>query len=426
MAQLRRLEPGSSILLIAIAGILLPYCVLFTATPVGQAHGSVRRLQLIYVLLSGLIALACGLSVLRVHGWVALFPLVGFIQVLPLPIAFVGLVSPHRAWLAEQLVPILPPAKWVPLSVSPPATLYYTGILGATVIVCLAVYHLLGTLPSRWAAVLPLILIGSTEALLGLVQVFQQPSGIATGTYDNRNHYACLLATILPLAVVYALRAPVLRTALAGGVAGLFLTAIALSLSRMGLASAVLPGVAVVLVAMWPKRTPRQRIAFAAALLLLAVALLAALPGRFILRLAHADTEGRLAVWRETLPLIAAYPVFGCGLGTFESAFGEFKRSAPMVTQDYAHNDYLQYAAESGALGLALFLIPLIAIWRRLVRYCRRVDGEKRHLALGCLAAIGAVAIHSLVDFNLYDPPNMLTFGWVLAISASLTSEAAD
>ena len=52
-------------------------------------------------------------------------------------------------------------------------------------------------------------------------------------------------------------------------------------------------------------------------------------PDRLILRFAQLVStdgltgEGRINLWAETIPLISAYLLFGCGLGGYESRFLE-------------------------------------------------------------------------------------------------------
>ena len=48
----------------------------------------------------------------------------------------------------------------------------------------------------------------------------------------------------------------------------------------------------------------------------------------------------------------------------------------------------------------------------------------RRGMALGCLAAGSAILIHSLIDFNLHIPANLMVFMTVLGISWSLEGGA--
>jgi O-antigen ligase len=129
--------------------------------------------------------------------------------------------------------------------------------------------------------------------------------------------------------------------------------------------------------------------------------------------------EGRIQLWAETVPLIKAYPVFGCGLGGYENAVLRFKTSEPLLTDNFAHNDYLQLLAELGLAGC----IILGALAFSLVKAALRVavmspDREQRYLGVACAGSLVAILLHSLVDFNLYIPANAMLLAWVGGIIA--------
>ena len=90
-------------------------------------------------------------------------------------------------------------------------------------------------------------------------------------------------------------------------------------------------------------------------------------PMALIQRLAEHSSSGRIAIWKNTLHLIGAYPAVGCGLGGYESAMLRFKTTVLMNDLDYAHNDYLQYLGELGVLG---FLIGAVLFGALVVRPC--------------------------------------------------------
>lgn len=77
----------------------------------------------------------------------------------------------------------------------------------------------------------------------------------------------------------------------------------------------------------------------------------------------------RLVMWRNALELIAEQPILGVGTGSFEAAYRQRAqnesgwRSKP--TND-PHNQYLRVWAEQGAIGLAAFVLFLLACYREL------------------------------------------------------------
>ena len=121
--------------------------------------------------------------------------------------------------------------------------------------------------------------------------------------------------------------------------------------------------------------------------------------------------------------MIEDYPVFGCGLGGYESAFEKFKTSAFDLAQDYAHNDYLQYLAELGAAGFAIAGAFLILIGKRALRASRlERDPPIRWIGLACAASLAAILIHSAADFNLYVPANAILLAWICGLAAASNS----
>ena len=158
---------------------------------------------------------------------------------------------------------------------------------------------------------------------------------------------------------------------------------------------------------------------------LLAFAFLA--PGQLVLRFSEVSPEGRLGVWKNTLHLITAYPLFGTGLGGYESAFEKFKTSGFELVQDYAHNDYLQFFAELGLVGFLIGGTFLFLILAKSVRFSlRHPDPNVRWLALACTGALVAIFIHSAADFNLYVPANAMLLAWICGLAAGSLVESPD
>src|SRR5437879_2558688 len=137
-------------------------------------------------------------------------------------------------------------------------------------------------------------------------------------------------------------------------------------------------------------------------------------PIELIQRFSGGD-EGRVTVWRDTLKLIRAYPVFGCGLGGYESAFPRFKNSLPYFDQDYAHSDYLQGMAELGLAGFAIVATSVVLAMNSALRSIRKKDAL--YFGLACAGAIIVILLHSAVDFNLYVPVNATVLAWILGVT---------
>lgn len=438
-------ELPRKVLFLIAASLVALFATIFAGVPIAQAHGDARNQALTCLILTGILGSLYWI-LFRTPGprsriaWMAcLLPVYALLQLIPIPLTAMRVVSPSRAALTDALGPIGVKPAWAPISVTPSATLYQFLVFAACATLFLVIYDLANRFaPSPWPIVLPLGIIGILQAALGLLQTSGDPAGIATGTYTIRNHFAGLLEMILPFPLLFAF--PVfanprrqiasILTACAGFAAAIAIVAALLaSLSRAGFFAALVSLVVVIAVGLSRARSKRVLPVIVIALIAAAGAAVLVLPSaRLIERLGDVqeNSEDRSLVWRDTLNLVKAYPAFGCGLGAYESAFLPFKHSAPALDQDYAHNDYLQYLAELGVLGFLTGLIPLAYLLIRLGNGIRHPDPRIRWLSLACAASMIAIGAHSLVDFNLYVPGNLFVFAWIAGLIASLGESKAS
>jgi O-antigen ligase len=443
-----RLNRQEVLVLLALAGAL--------AYTTFQWGGVVRTGRYQYLLVLGLLAMLLSLGRSRdewsplpghVLRWtVALLPAYVLLQVVPLPVAVLRLLSPARAGAMDALGPIGAKVSFASLSVFPAGTFQYF------LLVCgyMSIFFLARTLTwrlrdRRWLVIWPILGIATLEAGLGLWQYFAATGEQARwGTYANHNHYAGFLEMALPFAVMYPVA--VLRRAqsrwhssvahaLAGSavcaLAVLIFSGIILSFSRMAfiatLSSLFLIGTLVLGTAQmrWVAGSRRRRwvgVGMVAALVLASFVFLP--PDRLIQRFARfvstdgLTSEGRTGLWAETIPLIKAYPVFGCGLGGYETAFSRFKISGILVTDDFVHNDYLQLLAELGLVGIVICGALAFSVVRMaLSGAVKSSNPEARHFAVACVGALSTIALHSLADFNLYIPANAMLLAWIAGMA---------
>jgi O-antigen ligase len=82
----------------------------------------------------------------------------------------------------------------------------------------------------------------------------------------------------------------------------------------------------------------------------------------------HPSTQGRLRVWRHNLDLMYEHPLVGTGYKQNALRTRDLESFWQNLWGDnvsiYAHNIYLQAAAESGLIGLALLLLFML-FWLR-------------------------------------------------------------
>ena len=129
-------------------------------------------------------------------------------------------------------------------------------------------------------------------------------------------------------------------------------------------------------------------------------------------------TEDRDEVSRITLRHARDFLPAGSGAGSFDAVFPGYANGSFTGWVDYAHNDYLQLLAESGAIGMACCgLIVLLAAWQAVTAMRRRNDPLMRGTAFGVTLAICWLLIHSAVDFNMQIPANAMTMSVMLALA---------
>ncbi len=330
------------------------------------------------------------------------------------------------------------------MSVAPAASWEWAITLLGLILTYLLIRELSHRYEDRpWIAAAPLIVVATLQAALGLLQAALGATSKldgSTGSSANRNHFAGLLEMCLPFAVMGAVTifygsrsharrdTPLKPALLASGLlvcAAVMLLAVVASLSRMGFI-ATLAGLAVMgSLALARGRRGVLRWLPAVAMILAVFAAFVLLPtDQLIARFAdisnseEISANDRALIWGDTLRLIGAYPIFGCGLGAYESALLPFKTVAPLLTVDYAHNDYLQLLAELGILGFAPLLFLAVVVYARAVRHAMRLrSGSPAYLALATAGGLTAIAIHSLADFNLYIPANAMLAVWLGALA---------
>lgn len=112
----------------------------------------------------------------------------------------------------------------------------------------------------------------------------------------------------------------------------------------------------------------------------------------------------RLALWRDTLAMIAAQPWFGFGPGQYRWVYPQYWHFLDIyIDPEFAHNDYLQLAAEFGIAGAALLLGALGWALIRLVRLIRFGDADRGDfLIAGFVGACAASAVHAMFDYNFH------------------------
>ena len=137
-------------------------------------------------------------------------------------------------------------------------------------------------------------------------------------------------------------------------------------------------------------------------------------------------TTGRSSIWRVTLNVIAANLPFGAGFGAFGVAYTPFDTMSGLERVEQSHNDYLQVLADAGIVGLIIgifFLFRIFVLGRSAVGI---KNTYRRGIALGALAGIFAILVHSIFDFVLHTTAVSVLFLMLLSMLAASREDYDD
>ncbi len=380
-----------------------------------------------------LILLFCGLL------WV-------FFQTLPLPSGLVSLLSPNAAEIQSQT------GGRSSLTLNYSAT--SAKMLETLALVLVFVLTLLLANSRQRLRQLAALLIacgvlqaayGSMMTLSGLEYGFlvskEAYRGVATGTFVNRNHLAGYLEMCLAIGIGLLLsdlareRAPDLRAAarrflqsmlgrkgLLRLSLALMVIALVLTHSRMG-NTAFFSSLAVagLLYLVARRRLTRASVIFFASLLLIDLLIV----GNFFgveqvverLQTTSSTTEHRDEVVRESLQIVADFPLAGTGAGSYYSIYPAYSRGDVPQNYDHAHNDFVEFASEWGLPGLTMLGAAVVyCLYCALQGLFRRRDPLMQGMAFASLMGLLALLVHSVADFNLQIPANAALFMVVMAL----------
>ncbi|HEU0175680.1 MAG TPA: O-antigen ligase family protein [Blastocatellia bacterium] len=212
----------------------------------------------------------------------------------------------------------------------------------------------------------------------------------------NPNDIACVLALMAPLSVICALLQRGWKRWLFFASAGVTAVAILFTYSRSGFLALIASSGLLI----W-KASRGRRIQTLIPVVVLAAALFATAPGKYMSRLStifNPENDPTNSAQERRGQLIRAAevairrPIIGVGMGNYHIY---------AIKEMRAHNAYLETAAELGAVGLIAFLVIIFAPLRSLRRIERETapDGPRpdhgKHIVSVCLQA-------SFVAFLIY------------------------
>ena len=117
----------------------------------------------------------------------------------------------------------------------------------------------------------------------------------------------------------------------------------------------------------------------------------------------------RIDVWLSAIHMVMAQPLWGFGPGTFGDVYPIYRSGSLWNTvTGFAHNEYLQVAAEC---GLPALLLTLLLLWFLLSNFKKSFFGKSAFKTISLQAQTAEFAfylvlfeaVHNFVDFTLHD-----------------------
>jgi O-antigen ligase len=272
----------------------------------------------------------------------------------------------------------------------------------------------------------------------GTIYWFQKLTlgGDPFGPFVNRNHFAGFAELTVPVGLALMIFRGLRRDMfpLAGLLTVVPVGALILSGSRGGIVSFAFQLVVLGLMARARKRgIEPPRLAALALVGLAAIALIGWLGASKVIErfsTLHAGDitlSRRATMVRGATHIFLSHPVMGCGLGSLVAVYPRFETVYDGLVVDHVHNDYVELLAEMGLLG-ALCGVAFLWILLREARKCFVAEQGhfSRAIHAAAITALCGLLLHSLVDFNLHIPSNVLLFLLQahLATTAPVPSEA--
>jgi len=230
-----------------------------------------------------------------------------------------------------------------------------------------------------------------------------------TGPYENPIDLATYLMVVIPIVLASLPPASLRGKALRGGLALLVLGCLVRTES-IGAWLGLLVGLGVL--AVLAPRMRKPLVVYGLGFLLVG-GFWSQVESRGIER-SGIGMHDRVFMWQAAWHMITARPLLGHGLNTFMANYLTYWVGGEQQPR-YAHNCFLQVAAETGVLGLAAFTGLLGAMglaWWRALKVLR--ETKDHHLLVSLVPALVAFIAQSCYDTNFYALRQAALF-WTLA-----------
>lgn len=386
-------------------------------------------------------------------------------QIIPLPLDFLRVFSPQKYLLYKSYSRIENiHESFIPISIVPYLTLgkfiEYLSYLFLGIVIFKTVSRKDEIKWITWT----LIGMGLFQAFFGLLQALAGSEkllflkkkyvfDVVSGTFVNRNHFAGLLEMVIPVSIGYLIFTSIYPQRKAYGwrerllyfaeegiqkiilyvliivIMGLGLI---FSRSRTGIIGFVISIFLIVILFSWQRTRKgyRRLLLFILVSIIFSAILIGITPVLKRFTYEAIISEMRPIIWNGAWLAFKDFIVTGAGAGTFQYIYPLYSQHSINAIAEHAHNDYLEFLVEMGAFGFLILFSLLFGLWLyTLWKWRKRNNPFVKGAGLGYLVGAFTIFLHSITDFNLHIPSNIVYFITLLIVGfkiVHLESEAIE
>ncbi len=377
---------------------------------------------------------------------ILLFYLFLVIQIIPVPINFLKIVSPQKYLIFKEYCEIENShAGFTAISVVPYVTvgkfLEYLSYL----LLGIVIFKTVSTEKEIKLITWTLIGMGLFQAFFGLLQALSGSErllflkkkyvfDVVSGTFVNRNHFAGLLEMIIPVSIgfliltsiyphqrgygfrdkiLYFIEERMQKLLLYTLIIIIMGLGIIFSRSRTGIVSFIVSLFLIILLFSWQRTRKgyRRFVLFIFVSVLFSAILIGINP--VLKRFAYEAiiSEMRPVIWKGAWLAFKDFMISGSGAGTFIYIYPLYAQHSINAIAEHAHSDYLEFLLELGVFGFSFLFAFFFGFWIYiLLRWRKKKNPFVKGLGLGYFVGAFTIFLHSITDFNLHVPSNIIYF----------------
>ena len=123
--------------------------------------------------------------------------------------------------------------------------------------------------------------------------------------------------------------------------------------------------------------------------------------GETLVTPANFAVQERLSHWTAAVEMAKAHPLLGIGAGNFDVNYRDFTQEWRFrIGRGHAHDTYLHFLAQSGVVGLTVYIALLLGVSLIIVRTLRILpDGSRLSLLNGTAGVTAAIGAHAIFEY---------------------------